>query len=484
MKLRFEGTLEERFRRDYFERALTTIRIGLLLGAALYSVFVVLDEWMLPLTKDVAFRIRFAFAVPVLLGAFVLSFTRFFERHLEALLSLTIVAGGAGIALMIAFARPSEPGYVEYSQGLSLAMLFTFSLLRMRFLPTALSSLVIITSYEVAALVVHDVGGSGDMREVATFVSNNFFLASTAVVTMLAAYTLEFYARSHFLQRLRIEEENLQVQRAMEELANREAQMVHAGRMTALGSLVAGLVHELSSPAAAIESGCETSDRILRRLSVPGSDVEAERHLTLLRECAGAVRQAAQRVSELVESLKKFSHLDQASFGFIDVHESLEATITLLAHEIGDRISVERELGSIPRLACFPADLNQLFMNVLRNAVQAIPDRGTIRLATWTERGEVRVRVADDGVGMTAEQMANLFVPTFSRTGDRVKAGLGLFISHRIAERHQGRLDVESELGRGTTVTLSLPLGLERGGRSGDPESTRPSSRIEQQEVS
>jgi signal transduction histidine kinase len=463
MILTFAEPLEGQFRRDYFARALTTIRVGLLLGAALYVAFLFLDEWMLPLTKDIALRIRLGLGVPVLLGTFLLSFTRFFERRVEAVLTTAIVLGGAGIALMIAFARASEPGYATYSHGMNLAILFTFSLLRMRFLHTTLSSVVIVATYEVVALFVHHMGGSGDVLEMATFVSNNFFLVSTAVVAMVASYTLESYARSDFLQRLRIEEENLRVQRAMEELEKREAQIVQSERMTALGSLVAGLVHELSSPAAAIESGCETSERILERLAEREGGGERGRHLSLLRQCQGAVREASQRISELLRSLKKFSHLDQAAFGVIDLHETLEATLTLLAHEMGNRVVVEREFGSIPRLACYPADLSQLFVNVLRNAVQAIPGRGTIRLSTWTEGGEVRVRVADSGVGMTLEQMESLFVPKFSHAGDRVKAGLGLFVSYRIAEMHAGRLQVESEPGRGTTVTLSVPIGLERG---------------------
>ena len=462
MTPRFAEPLEEQFRRDYFERSLATIRIGLLLGTVLYAAFLFLDEWMLPLTKDIALRIRLGLVSPILIGAFALSFTRFFERHVEAVLSTAIVVGGAGIALMIAFAHPSEPGYSEYCQGLSLTILFTFSLLRLRFVATVVTSLVVIALYEVVALVVHDVGSRPDMSEMAPFVSNNFFLISTAVVAMIASYTLEYYARSNFVQRLQIEQENRRVRQAMEELEQREAQMLQSGRMAALGSLVAGLVHELSSPVATIDSGCETSERVLSRIADPEDGSETSRQLALLRECARAARQATGRVGELLRSLKRFSHLDQAAFGFIDVHESLEATLTLLAREIGDRIEIVRDFGSIPRLACYPADLNQLFMNVLRNAVQAIRGRGRIRLTTWTEGEEIRAQVADSGVGMTAEQMENLFVPTFSRSGDRVKTGLGLFVSYRIAEKHEGRLEVESELGRGTTVTLSVPLGLER----------------------
>lgn len=462
MTLRFAEPLEGQFRRDHFERAIATIRVGLLLGAALYAVFILLDRWMLPLTKDITLRIRLGLGIPILLGAFVLSFTRFFQRHLETVLSVTIVLAAVGIALMIGFAQPSEPGYFHYSEGLNLAILFTFTLLRMRFLATAISSLCIVGAYEVVALVVHDMSGSGDVREMATFISNNFFLVSTAVVAMVGAYTLESYARGHFLQRLQIEQENRRVQQAMKELEKREAQMLQSGRMAALGSLVAGLVHEIASPVATVESGCQTSERVLGLMADPGDGSETSRQIALLRQCTRAVRQAAQRISELLQSLKKFSHLDQAAFGLIDLHESLETTLTLLAREMGDRVEIERHFGSIPPLACYPADLNQLFMNVLRNAVQAIPERGTIRLTTWTEEGLVRVRVADSGVGMSAEQMKNLFVPTFSQSENRVKAALGLFVSYRIAEKHEGRLDVTSEPGQGTTVTVSIPLGLKR----------------------
>jgi two-component system, NtrC family, sensor kinase len=472
MTLRFPEPLESAFRRDHFDRSLSVIRVGLLLGAALYGLFSFLDGWMLPETKDVAFFLRFGVGVPVLLATFLLTFGRSFERHMELILSSALVVAASGIALMLAFAAPSEQGFYSYYEGLILSITFSFTLLRLRFVHVAWSSLFILASYEIVALVVHDaLGAETDAVQRAAFISSNFFLVSTVIVAMVAAYSIESYARNNFRQRLQIEEDRemaveqqRRVQEAMDELRIAESRLVQSERMAALGALVAGLVHELSSPVAAIQSSRETAERALDRMDVAGTSPEASsRHVQLLRSCGRTVDEAARRMGELLSSLKRFTHLDRASFAVVDLHASLDATLELLGSAMRGRVEVIRDYGDVPPLACYPAELNQLFMNVIRNAIQAIPERGTVRVSTRVEGAEVRIIVADDGIGMGEEQLERVFVPAFSREGSRVKAGLGLFVSYEIAEKHGGRIELQSEPGVGTTVIIAIPLGADKG---------------------
>jgi signal transduction histidine kinase len=463
MKLGFSEPLESDFRREYSRDSLPIVRIGLLLGAFLYVVFLFLDIWMLPRSWEIALRIRLGLALPVILGTFALTFTPVFQRFMQSILTATLVIAGSGMTLMIAFASPSEPGFFFYDKALLLAVNFTYTFFRLRFFYTTLVSLSLLAGYEVVAIYVHGmISNEATGYMTAAFIENNFFFLSTIVVAMVASYWLEAYARKNFEQRRIIEREKTSLVTAMDELKSTQAQLVQSERAAALGSLVAGLTHELSSPIAAITSSAETSAAALGKwfrkppesVSPPGTILD------VLRECTRTVDIASRRVKELLESLKRFSNLDRAAFGIVEINESLETTLAVMTVEIGERVDVIRDYGSLPRYLGYAGDLNQLFMSLLRNAVQAIPGQGTIRVVTAAENGSILVRIADTGVGMNEETLGRLFVPAFSADGNRVKAGLGLFVAHRIVEKHEGRIHVESEIGRGTTVTIELPLRL------------------------
>jgi signal transduction histidine kinase len=368
------------------------------------------------------------------------------------------ILAATGITLMLAFASPVEPGFFYYDKGLLLAISFTYTLLRLQFVPTTLAALVVLLGYEAVAVLVHGMASPrADDTLTAAFVGNNFFLVSTILVAMFAAYWLEAYARASFLQRREIEREKTALVDAMEQLTATQSQLVQSERMALLGSLVAGITHELSTPVAAIESSAATAARALEKMGFAERTTLAEMPVQVLHDCHRMLRVAARRIRGLLDNLKRFSRLDRAHYGTVDVHEALDVTLAVLSAELGDRIAVVRGYGEVPRFQGYPRDVNQIFMNLFLNAIQAIPDRGTIRLSTSVEDGLVCVRISDDGVGMSEAQLARLFVPTFSSGGERVKASLGLFVCHRVVERHGGRIDVESIEGGGTTVVVKFP---------------------------
>lgn len=458
MVLRFAEPLEREFQREYFRQSLPIVRVGLLLGALLYFAFSFLDVWMLPRSRHAALLIRLGLGVPVLLGTFALTFTGVFARHSQKIVTAAIIVAASGITLMIALASPDEPGFFYYDKGLLLAISFTYTLLRLQFVPTTLASLAVLAGYEAVAVLVHGmVSGGAEAYLTAAFVGNNFFLVSTILVAMLAAYWLETYARAGFLHRREIEREKSALVEAMEQLTATQTQLVQSERMALLGSLVAGITHELSTPVATIESSAQTAAQALERIHLAERKSSPELPVQVLQDCHRALRLGARRIRELTDNLKAFSRLDRAHYGAVDVHESLNVTLAVLSAELGDRITVVRDFGEVSRFEGYPRDVNQLFMNLLLNAARAIPDRGTIRIATWTEEDRVCVSISDDGIGMSEEQLSRLFVPTFSSGGERVKASLGLFVCYRVVERHGGRIDVESRLGQGTTVSVKFP---------------------------
>jgi signal transduction histidine kinase len=457
MRAPLDSAFEAAFRADYATSSLSSVRFGLLLGAVLYSLFAPLDLWMLPLSWRAASLIRFAVVLPVCLIALALSFLHPFRRHLQLLVSVFVVVGGFGIVAMIALAQDSEPGFRYYYAGLLLVLTYSFTVVRLRFRPTAVCCLAIIGSYELVAVLDQRLLSDGILQGWGpVFLNNNFFLIAAGVITLIGAYILEDYSRKDFRQRN-------ELAKTLDELKATQTELIQIERTTAMGHVVAGLLHELNSPVGAIGSAVDVMNRGSQQLKslegyAQGRRAEKwESTLSLIEENALVLRNATQRVKQTLEVLKRFSNLDRAETADYDVNQALADCLLLLSQETGNRIVVQRNLGEVPKIRCHPSELNQLFMSLLKNAIQAIPDTGTIEIRTYSQEGYVHIDILDTGGGIPEERLKDLFVPKFSRDGSRVKLGLGLPTSHNIVQRHGGTIRVESRLGKGTHVFLTLP---------------------------
>jgi len=265
-----------------------------------------------------------------------------------------------------------------------------------------------------------------------------------------------------------LQEKNRQLEKLLQELHEAQTQLIQTEKLAAMGALVAGVVHELNNPVGAITSSADAIGRCaasLTRLLDESADLmelkanpRLPRTLDILHNTGRINQEAGERVSRLVNSLKRFVRLDEAVFQKTDIHQCLENTLVLLENHFQDRIRLERDYGDIPELACFPAELNQVFMNLLTNAIQAIPGEGVITIRTRREDDMARIEFRDTGQGISPGRLARLFEPNFSRQGERVKAGLGLPTCLQIVRQHHGTIQVESVPGQGATFTVSLPL--------------------------
>lgn len=272
-------------------------------------------------------------------------------------------------------------------------------------------------------------------------------------------------------QKLEIVQKNLDLLGTMEELKSTQGQLVQSEKMAALGKLVAGVVHELNTPIGAINSAIDVSSRSTNNILGVlrgGKSLEEIKKNKLLQNSLNAIQDnnpitmaASKRISKIVSSLKSFVRLDEATFQKADIHEGLESTLTLIEHEFKDRILVKKEYGDIPLLTCYPEELNQVFLNLLVNAAQAIDKKGTITIGTSAENGNVQIRISDTGSGIPPERLEKLFEPGIVKKGSRVKAGLGLFTCYNIVHKHHGRIMVDSSVGKGSTFTVILPTDLE-----------------------
>ena len=170
------------------------------------------------------------------------------------------------------------------------------------------------------------------------------------------------------------------------------------------------------------------------------------------------IEDGAMRTSEIVKGLRNFSRLDQNIFRKANLNESLESTLTLLHSSFKNRIEVIKQYGSLPEVDCFPGQINQVFMNILSNAIQAVPAEGSIFIKTWQVNDMVKVSIRDTGAGMTEMVRKKIFDPFFTTKDVGKGTGLGLSISFGIIQKHFGKIEVLSEPGEGTEFIISIPI--------------------------
>ena len=231
----------------------------------------------------------------------------------------------------------------------------------------------------------------------------------------------------------------------------------------------------MNTPVGAVNSAADVSNRAIHKIketlgaSHTLDDIQNNkpfrRALKALEENNQVTATASHRITKLVMGLKNFARLDEAEFQKSDIHEGINSTLTLVQHELKNRISVNKQYGDIPQIHCYPNQLNQVFMNLFVNAARAIEDQGMIQIKTSADKTDVYIEIADTGRGIPSENLNRIFEPGFTTKGSGVGTGLGLSISYNIIQKHGGKIEVESELGRGTTFVVILPIertGTER----------------------
>ncbi|MEO5768044.1 MAG: ATP-binding protein [Polyangia bacterium] len=343
-----------------------------------------------------------------------------------------------------------------------------------------------------------------------------------------------------------LERAKAETERALRDLRTAQTQLIHSERMAGLGQLVAGIAHEVNSPAAAVQGSVDALEETVKRLEgggrevhqlgldpqalhryftlvarllpgfasmampsavetralgrrvraafagVPGGDLGAAalaelgpageelvgelkelaggkniaplcgylRELAFLMRASMTIRTAIQSIRRIVGALKRYSRLDEIPIERVDVHAGIEDTLVILAHQLKSSdigINVKRAYGKIPYISAYVGELNQVWTNLIHNAVQAMGGEGEILIDTAVDGEDVRIAIQDDGPGIPADSMSRIFEPFFTTKGKGEGTGLGLSIAHKIVEKHGGRIRVESVPGR-TRFEVHLPI--------------------------
>ncbi len=249
-----------------------------------------------------------------------------------------------------------------------------------------------------------------------------------------------------------------------------QGKLVQSEKMAALGMLVAGIAHEINTPIGAVHSMHDTLQRAVEKLKQTlETQFPKEYHenrgisipLKIIDDANKVIENGSERVTNIVKRLRSFARLDEAELKTVDIQEGLEDTLTLVHHEIKHNIKVTKIFNELPPIACFPGRLNQVYLNLLINAKQAIKDKGEITISTSLMDHKVRIEFEDNGIGIPKEKLKKIFDPGFTTKGVGVGTGLGLSICYQILQDHHGEILVESEVGKGTKFTIVFPSNLE-----------------------
>ena len=236
-------------------------------------------------------------------------------------------------------------------------------------------------------------------------------------------------------------------------------------QMAAIGRLLAGIVHEINTPIGSIFSNTEVILRSLEMLEPlladerPESIEKARRILATCQSLATVDRIACERIRSVIRGLKTFSRVDGGEPRKVDLNQHLRDTLKLTQAEFRKRVTVETDFGELPEIECYPQMLNQVFLNLLINAGQAIEGEGRIQVRTRHEGDMAHISIADSGRGMTPAQKAKAFEAGFTTKAVGEGTGMGLSISREIiVDKHGGTIDFESEPGVGTTFHIRIPV--------------------------
>ncbi len=240
-----------------------------------------------------------------------------------------------------------------------------------------------------------------------------------------------------------------ELKQALKELKETQLQLINSEKMASLGQLVAGVAHEINTPVASIKS----NNGLLAKL-IP--QIENPEISEIMQEINQIDSEAIERISKMVYSLKKFVRLDEAELQEADINKELDLTLDLIRHETKNRIEIVKNYGKLPLIKCYPNMLNQVFTNILINACQAIDGKGTIIISTSYQGETLTVSIKDTGKGIPEEEISKIFSAGYTTKGVGIGTGLGLAICSKIIEKHNGKIIVNSEVGKGSEFVITI----------------------------
>jgi len=492
LTLSFSGDLEKAFQNSFFQNSLRQARIAFLLAIFFYSIFGVLDAWLVPEAKYKLWFIRYAIFVPYAFGVYLFSFSRHFKRYMQISIALGVLIAGVGITAMILIAP--YPASHSYYTGLLLIFIYGYTFVRLRFWWATTAGWLIVLAYEVSAIWMSP-------TPIPILVNNNFFFLSANILSMFACYSIEYYLRRNFVQaRLleaekrkvsetnqelekRVQDRTAQVEKTNEELKQEiverkrsekerrylEAQLAKSQKMEAIGTLAGGVAHDLNN----ILSGLVSYPELLL-MDLPDESP--------LRQPIITIQESGQKAAAIVQDLLTLARRGVSITEVMNLNQMIDDYLISPENqkimEYHSKVSVETNLQpDLLNIMGSPVHLSKTIMNLISNAAEAMPNGGKIIISTENryidksikgydavaEGDYVTLTVVDTGIGIPPENIERIFEPFYTKkTMGRSGTGLGMAVVWGTVKDHSGYIDVKSELGEGSTVTLYFPITREK----------------------
>jgi two-component system NtrC family sensor kinase len=257
---------------------------------------------------------------------------------------------------------------------------------------------------------------------------------------------------------------NRELEAANSKLIETQAKLVQAAKMASLGELVAGIAHEINNPLAFILAHQATVQRLLGKIGLEAiPDAEVQGFIAKAQDRATAMGTGLRRIQDLVLNLRRFSRMDEGGFQLVDIFEAIDTVLTLLSPKLGDRIAIGRHYEGPPALWCSPALLNQVVMNIVSNAADAIVGPGRIEITATAAGGNYVIEIEDSGAGIPEGLQERVFEPFFTTKPIGSGTGLGLAIAYTVVQAHKGNVTVARSALGGASFRISVPLTQEPG---------------------
>jgi PAS domain S-box-containing protein len=281
-----------------------------------------------------------------------------------------------------------------------------------------------------------------------------------------------------------LEKEKKRLKEAYVKLNQMQNQLLQSEKLASLGQLAAGVAHELNNPISFVNSNLGTLAEYVKEIKkllekyekmegIIGGDKSKQKLSQEIDELKEQIdldfvlgdfdkiisesQDGTQRVKSIVQNLRDFSHVDKGEFKFADINQGIESTLNIVWNELKYKAEVIKEYGDIPQIECLPQQLNQVFMNLLLNAAQAITTHGQIKIKTYRKDKDIIIEISDTGIGIPKDNIARIFEPFFTTKEVGKGTGLGLSVAYGIVQKHNGKIEVESEVNKGTTFRVILP---------------------------
>lgn len=373
---------------------------------------------------------------------------------------------------------------IVFSMALSVAIAVILAIITSRAIAHPLKSVT-----EVATAITQE--RNFELRSLITSKDEVGSLAASLnqLVKWVGEYTQELELSRQTLEQ-RVEERTEKLTQTLQELQNTQSQLIQSEKMSSLGQMVAGIAHEINNPVNFIYGNLEHTNiyakDLLELVDIYRQEYPQQTELVAAKisqidldfiiqdfpQLLSSMKMGADRIREIILSLRNFSRLDEAEIKPVDIHQGIENTLLILNNRCKQKIEIIKNYADLPLVECYPAQLNQVFMNILTNAIDALEELQVNKLnledATFTPKIIIRTRkidadyiqvcIEDNGTGIAPEIKEKLFDPFFTTKPVGKGTGLGLSICYQIVAKHGGKIDVSSQLGQGTEFAIALPL--------------------------